>query len=91
MFFGNSRIRFFKIIWLHCEQYGNNQYKHNQYSSVFKVLRWLSNFTDLLIIPIIFIFYLVMKRLTRTKNSVVKIQNFVVNHESWPVKSNPVI
>ena len=24
-----------------------------------------------------------------TKNSVVKIQNLVVNHESWPAKSNP--
>ena len=32
-----------------------------------------------------------MKRLTRTKNSVVKIQNSVVNHESQLVKSNPDI
>ena len=32
-----------------------------------------------------------MKRLTRTKNSVVKIQNSVVNHESRLVKSNPDI
>ena len=31
-----------------------------------------------------------MKRLTRTKNSVVKIQNLVVNYESRPVKLNPV-
>ena len=23
-----------------------------------------------------------------TKNSVMKIQNLVVNHESWPIKSN---
>ena len=27
----------------------------------------------------------------KTKNSVVKIQNLVVNHESRPVKSNPVL
>ena len=26
MFIGNSRIRFFKIIWFDCEQYGKNQY-----------------------------------------------------------------
>ena len=37
-----------------------------------------------------FCFFLVVKRLMITKNSVVKIQNFVVNHETWPVKSNPV-
>ena len=48
--------------WLNCEQHGKNQYKkkeHNQHSSVFKVLRWLSyyfNGTDPLIIPTIFIF-----------------------------------
>ena len=42
IFFGNLRIRFFKISWLDCEQYGKNQYKkkeRNQQSSVFKVLR----------------------------------------------------
>ena len=33
--------------------------------------------------------YLVVKRLKITKNSVVKIQNVVVNHKSRPVKSNP--
>ena len=27
MFFENSGIRFFKISWLDCEQYGKNQYK----------------------------------------------------------------
>ena len=35
MFFENSRIRFFKISWLDCEQYVQNQYKkkeHNQHS-----------------------------------------------------------
>ena len=37
----------------------------------------------------IFIFYLVLKRLMITKNSVMKIQNFDVNHESRLVKSNP--
>ena len=26
-----------------------------------------------------------------TKNSVLKIQNLVVNHESRPVKSNPIV
>ena len=42
MFFGNLRIRVFRISWLDCEQYGKNQYmkqERNQYSSVFKVLR----------------------------------------------------
>ena len=42
MFFENSRLRFFKISRLICEQYGKNQYKkkeHNHHSSVFKVLR----------------------------------------------------
>ena len=42
MFFANSRVRFFKISWFDCDQYGKNQYKkkeHNQHSSVFKVLR----------------------------------------------------
>ena len=34
-------------------------------------------------------FYLVVKRLMITKNSDVKIQNLVVNHESRPIKSNP--
>ena len=37
-----------------------------------------------------YIFYLVMKILMIKKNSVVKIQNLVVNHQSQPVKSNPV-
>ena len=34
-------------------------------------------------------FYLVVKRLLITKNSVVKIQNLSVNHESPHIKSNP--
>ena len=37
MFFGNLRMRFFKIGWLNCEQYGKNDYKkkeRNQHSSV---------------------------------------------------------
>ena len=38
----------------------------------------------------IFTFYLVVKRPMITDNSVVKIQSIVVNHESRPVKSNPV-
>ena len=42
MFFANSRIYIFFIIWVNCEQYGKNQYKEkeeNQHRSVFKVLR----------------------------------------------------
>ena len=42
MFFENSKIRFLKMSWPDCKQYGKNQYKkkeHNQYSLVFKVLR----------------------------------------------------
>ena len=34
--------------------------------------------------------YLVVKRFIITENSIVKIQNVVVNHRSQPVKSNPV-
>ena len=34
-------------------------------------------------------FYIVVKKLMTTKNSVVKIQNLVVNHESRPAKSYP--
>ena len=60
---------------------------------MFKVLRELSyclNVLDPLITPLVLSFYLV-KRFMITKNSVVKIQNLVMNHESRPVKSNPVI
>ena len=39
----------------------------------------------------LFSFYLVVKRLMITKNSVVKIKNLVVNHESRPVKSSTVL
>ena len=35
--------------------------------------------------------YFFVKRFTITKNSVVLIQNLVVNHISQPVKWNPVI
>ena len=42
-----------------------------------------------LIIPAILFFYLVIKRLMKTKDFVVKIQNLIVNRESWPVKLNP--
>ena len=40
IFFANSGIRFFKLSWLDCEQYGKNQNEekeHNQHSSVFSV------------------------------------------------------
>ena len=56
MFFGNSRMWRFKIIWFYYEQYGKNQYKknaHNQHNSVLKVLRLIA---DPLITPLIFIF-----------------------------------
>ena len=42
IFFVNSRIRFFKITLLDCEQYEMNQYKrqeNNHHCSVFKLLR----------------------------------------------------
>ena len=61
-------------------------------SSVFKLLRQLSYIyynLDPLKIPLIFI--ISVKRLVITKNSVVKIQNLLVNHESLPVKSNPIL
>ena len=32
VFFGNSKIRFLKISWLNCEQYGNNQYKKKEHN-----------------------------------------------------------
>ena len=43
-----------------------------------------SNFIDFLS------FYFVMKRLMITKNSVVKIQNFILNQKSRPIKLNHV-
>ena len=61
-------------------------------SSMFKVLWWLSyyvNVTDPLIIPLIFILSCCKTKIP--KYLVVKIQNLVVNHESQPVKSNPVM
>ena len=48
---------------------------------VIKVFRHLSNFTDPWINQFLS-FYLAVKRLMRINNSLVKIQNFVVNHES---------
>ena len=35
------------------------------------------------------LFYLAVKRLTITKNSVMKIQNNFMNHKSQPIKLNP--
>ena len=55
---------------------------------VIKVFRYLSNFTDPWIIQFSS-FYLAVKRLMRINNSFVKIQNFIVNHKSQHVKSNP--
>ena len=67
--------------------------EHNQHSSgkCYDNYSYYLDITNPLTIPMIFFFYLVMKRLVMTKNSVVKIQKLVVNHESRPVKSNPVL
>ena len=67
--------------------------KHNQHSSVkcYDNYSYYLDITNPLITPMIFIFYLVVKRLVITKNSVVKTQNLLMNHKSRPVKSNPDI
>ena len=44
---------------------------------------------DPLTIPLIVFFYLVVKKLMITNNSVMKIQNLVMNHKTRPVRSNP--
>ena len=59
---------------------------------MFKVVKLFSyclNALDPLIIPLVLFFYLVVKGIMITKNSVVKIQNLAVHHESRPVKWNP--
>ena len=62
--------------------------ERNQHRSVLKLL-YYSNTKDPLIIPLIFIFLSCCEKAHMiTKNSVVKIKNLVVNHESRPVKSN---
>ena len=48
---------------------------------LFKCHRFIDNSNDS---------YLVVKRLMITKNAVVKIQTLIMNHESRPVKLNPV-
>ena len=75
MFFENFRKRFLLISWLDCEQYRKNQYKKQERNQYISVFKELQ--------------YLVMKRPMITENTVVKIQNLIVNHESQPVKSNP--
>ena len=93
-----SRIRqynFFKISWLDCEQYGTNQCKKRNTINIVQCSKcWLPydlNVTDPLMIPFNIFFYLVMKRLMITKNPLVKIKNFAVNHKSSPVKLNPAL
>ena len=92
MFLGNSRIIVFKLV----DSIANNMERINtkkitqllllSVQSVeitfilFKCHRSIDNSID---------FYLFVKRLMITKNSVVKIQNRM-NHESRPVKLNPV-
>ena len=63
--------------------------EHNQHSSVFKLLRQLLYYLNVTSIYNSNEFCLVVKRLIITKNSVVKIQNLVMNHELQPIKSNP--
>ena len=69
-----------------------NTEKRTTINIVFKVLRELSNFADALIIPIIFLFFLCREKADDNKefSFSCEIQNFVLNHESGPVKSNPV-
>ena len=69
-----------------------NTEKRTTINTVFKVLRELSNFADALIIPIIFLFFLCREKADDNKefSFSCEIQNFVLNHESGPVKSNPV-
>ena len=52
---------------------------------LFKCHRCIDNSNDFLS------FYFVVKKLMTMKNSVVKIQNLVVNHESRPASSNPAL
>ena len=83
MFFANSRKRFFKSSWLDCEQYGKNQYKKKNKINIVRCLKCTINF-------ILFkcyrsndnsnYFYLVAK-MFMIKNSVVKIQNLVLNYD----------
>ena len=49
------------------------------------------NVINPLIIPMIFIFLSFCEKAHDNKNSVVKIQNLIVNHESWSVTSNPAV
>ena len=57
--------------------------------SIVQSLKGYLNVTDLLVIPMAFIFLSCREKVRATKNSVVKFQNFSVNHESQAVKSNP--
>ena len=84
MFFANSRKRFFKSSWLNCEQYGKNQYKKKNKINIVRCLKYMIN-------SILLkcyrsndksnYFYLVAKMFMITKNSVVKIQNLVLNYD----------
>ena len=91
IFFENARIRFFKLVISivnNTEIVQETGTKSAQFSVqnvtitfiLFKFHRSIDNSNN---------FYLVTKRLAVTENSVVKIQNLVMNHKSRPVKSNP--
>ena len=87
MFFGDSTIIFFfKLVGLIVSTVQRINKKRGT---------WTPLFSDQSVKITFILFkcprfiYLVVKRFMITKNSVVKIQNLVVNHESWPVKSNP--
>ena len=94
IFFANSRISIFlkklvglivNNVWKESIQEKGKQSTQFSVQSVkinFKFRRSIDSSND-------FYFFIVLKRLVITKNSVVKIQNLVVNHESRPVKSNP--
>ena len=75
MFFRNSIIRFFNISWLNCEQFPKNQYKKKEQKQNSSVFK---------VLKITFILF-------NHENSTVKIQNLIVNQESQPIKSNPVL
>ena len=57
--------------------------------NIVQSLKGYLNVTDSLVIPMAFIFLSWREKVRATKNSVVKFQNFSVNHESQAVKSNP--
>ena len=94
MFFASSRLRSFSLIVNNMEKINTRKRNKTKSFSVqsvnvtlisFKCHRYIDNS-----IHWILSFYLVVKRLTITGNSVVKLQNLIVNQESQPITSNHV-